>query len=259
MLLFWNMNTQTEREKILADHVHTEHKQTPFENYFKEVIYGGIDGIITTFAVVAGFSGAAFSNETTTQLSFLVVLLFGLANLFADGVSMGLGNFLSVKSDQDLYKSARRKEEKEVKENPQFEFDETVTILMKKGYSAEDAHAMALLYQKNESYWVDFMMVYELEMTNPTGTNAMFTGLATFVSFLVFGAIPLLPFMLGLSADRDTIFIYSIIGTCIALVLLGLLKWKVAGSHLWKSLFEVVIVGGSAALVAFMVGSFFKI
>ena len=104
-------STLEKREEVLEQHLHNEHKQSAFESYFKEVIYGGIDGIITTFAVVAGFSGAALSNETTTQLSFLVVLLFGLANLFADGVSMGLGNFLSVKSDQDLYKAARRKDD----------------------------------------------------------------------------------------------------------------------------------------------------
>lgn len=253
------MPTQEERNTLLKEHVHDAHHQTPFENYFKEVIYGGIDGIITTFAVVAGFSGAAFSNETTTQLSFLLVLLFGLANLFADGVSMGLGNFLSVKSDQDLYKVARAKEAKEVRDNPQFEFDETVTILMQKGYTQEDATAMARLYQKNEPYWVDFMMVHELHIEDPRGSNPLFTGMATFLSFLIFGAIPLLPFILGLSADRDTIFIYSTIGTFIALTLLGLLKWKVVGSHLGKSLFEVIAVGGSAAFVAFLVGTFFKI
>ncbi len=104
-------NTIEDRNRVLSEHLEHEHQQSPFADYFKEVIYGGIDGIITTFAVVAGFSGAAISNEATTQLSFMVVLLFGLANLFADGVSMGLGNFLSVRSDQDLYKSARQKEE----------------------------------------------------------------------------------------------------------------------------------------------------
>ena len=57
-----------------------------FSAYFKEVIYGGIDGIVTTFAVVAGFAGASLSNNDVTQISFLVVMLFGLANLFADAV-----------------------------------------------------------------------------------------------------------------------------------------------------------------------------
>jgi VIT1/CCC1 family predicted Fe2+/Mn2+ transporter len=253
------MNTQEQRAEVLKKHLHTEHHQTPFESYFKEVIYGGIDGIITTFAVVAGFSGAAFSNETTTQLSFLVVLLFGLANLFADGVSMGLGNFLSVKSDQDLYASARNKETREVRENSDLEFEETITILTQKGYSEEDAATMANLYRKNEAYWVDFMMNHELEMSDPRGDNPVLTGLATFGAFLLFGSIPLLPFIFAGEASASSVFLYSVTGTVIALVLLGLLKWRIVGSSLGKSLFEVLVVGGAAALVAFSVGSLFDV
>lgn len=253
------MKNQQEREKDLKNHLHHEHYHSPFENYFKEVIYGGIDGIITTFAVVAGFSGAALSNDTTTQLSFLVVLLFGLANLFADGVSMGLGNFLSVKSEQDLYIAARDKELQEVKNHTDMEFQETITILVGKGYSEEDAHTLATLYKKNETYWVDFMMTHELEMSDPRGDNPMLTGLATFSSFLFFGAIPLLPFMFLTEVSPQTVFIYSIFGTFFALVMLGLLKWKVVGSDLSKSLFEVIVVGGAAAFIAFFIGTFFTI
>ena len=254
------MRSQEERMHTLHQHLADVHSQSPFESYFKEVIYGGIDGIITTFAVVAGFSGAALSHDTTTELSFLVVLLFGLANLFADGVSMGLGNFLSVRSDQDLYKSARKREEQEITNNAEEEFEETITILIHKGYSQEDATALAGLYRKNPDYWLDFMMNHELEMPDPRGDNPLLTGLATFISVLVFGAIPLLPFIFA-SAEAlpSTVFVYSVAGTFGALLLLGLLKWKVVGSSLFKSLGEVVLVGATAAFVAFFVGSLFNV
>lgn len=230
-----------------------------FQNYFKEVIYGGIDGIITTFAVVAGFSGAALSNDVTTQLSFLVVLLFGLANLFADGVSMGLGNFLSVRSDQDLYRARRKVETMAVESASPVEVEDTVRLLTEKGYSEADARALTALYQKNETFWIDFMMEHKLEMSDPTGDNPVLTGLATFVSFIIFGAIPLLPFMLFGAAYPDTVFYYSVVGTALALISLGVLKWKVVGSGLSASLFEVLAVGGSAATIAFFVGTFFQI
>lgn len=252
------MNTMN-RDAILEAHMQEEHAQSPFADYFKEVIYGGIDGIITTFAVVAGFSGAALSNETTTQLSFLVVLLFGLANLFADGVSMGLGNFLSVKSEQDLYNASRDKEREEIRDNTEMEFQETITILMQRKYTEEDATAMALLYRKNPEYWLDFMMNHELEMADPRGDNPYLTGTATFVSFLIFGSIPLLPFIFTVSANPQIVFNFSILGTFIALIVLALLKWRVIGSGLRKALFEVVTVGGAAALIAFFVGSLFTI
>ena len=250
---------QTQREEVLAEHLHDEHQQSPFADYFKEVIYGGIDGIITTFAVVAGFSGAALSGDATTQLSFLVVLLFGLANLFADGVSMGLGSYLSVRSDQDLYKASRGKEAHEIEHNAQMEYDETITILIQKGYEEVDAIAMADLYKKNPDYWLDFMMNHELELSDPRGDNPIYTGLATFASFLVFGIIPLLPFVFMKEASTGLLFSYSIAGTFCALVMLGLLKWRVVGAGLRASLFEVVVVGSAAATVAYFVGTFFSI
>lgn len=253
------MTSLHDREQKLVEHKAVEHAHSTFADYFKEVIYGGIDGIITTFAVVAGFSGAALSNDSTTQLSFMVVLLFGLANLFADGVSMGLGNFLSVRSEQDLYKAARKKEAEEVRHNATMEYEETITILMQKGYTETDATAMADLYRKNEAYWIDFMMTHELELSDPRGENPVVNGLTTFTSFLIFGSIPLIPFMLFGSGDPQTIFYYSVAGTFVALITLGLLKWKIVGSALRNSLFEVVLVGSVAASVAYFVGTFFQV
>jgi VIT1/CCC1 family predicted Fe2+/Mn2+ transporter len=230
-----------------------------FADYFKEVIYGGIDGIVTTFAVVAGFAGAALSSDETTQLSFMIVLLFGLANLFADAASMGLGNFLSVRSEKDLYMMTRGKELAGLQSHPADMRQETLNILQSKGFSIEDATALADMYRHNEEYWLDFMMHHKKEMSDPRGENEIFTGFATFISFMVFGSIPLLPFMLEESGDPGVAFMYSSIGTFIALVMLGLLKWRVIGSNFKSSLFEVVAVGSTAAVLAYIVGTFFAV
>ncbi|MCA9362291.1 VIT1/CCC1 transporter family protein [Candidatus Kaiserbacteria bacterium] len=230
-----------------------------FKDYFKEVIYGGIDGIVTTFAVVAGFAGAALSSDDTTQFTFLIVLLFGLANLFADAASMGLGNFLSVRSDKDLYLVHRENERVGLTANPANERVETIRILEEKGFSSEDAAKLADTYRSNEEYWLDFMMHHKRELSDPRGDNEVLTGLATFSSFIVFGSIPLLPFIVEQSGDAATTFIYSCIGTFIALILLGLLKWRVIGGRLASSLVEVVLVGGTAAVLAYIVGTFFAL
>jgi len=232
---------------------------TAIQDYFKEVIYGGIDGIVTTFAVVAGFSGAALMNETTTQLSFLIVLLFGLANLFADAASMGLGNFLSVRSEQDLYAISRRKEAKRIGTNPEEEEALTTKLLQEQGFGKEDATTLAQMYRTNPEYWLSFIMTHQYDMVDPRGENPVYTGLATFVSFMIFGAVPLLPFILMPSGDAVTAFWFSSAGTFAALVTLGLLKWRVIGSRLWPSLREVVLVGGTAAVLAFLVGTFFRL
>lgn len=230
-----------------------------FTDYFKEVIYGGTDGIVTTFAVVAGFAGAALSNEATTQLSFLIVLLFGFANLFADAASMGLGNFLSVRSEKDLYRVQRQEELRNLQTHPEHERQETIRILQEKGFSVEDASKLADTYHHNEEYWLDFMMHHKLQLSDPRGDNEIYTGLATFFSFVSFGSIPLLPFILQSAGDAATTFFYSCVGTFVALVILGLLKWRVIGERLGPSLTEVTLVGGTAAVLAYIVGTFFAV
>jgi vacuolar iron transporter family protein len=229
-----------------------------FSNYFKEVVYGAVDGIVTTFAVVAGFAGAAITSGNVIEISFFVVLLFGLANLFADGASMGLGNFLSVRSEKGLYLVTRREERDRLRSNPEDERLETLRILQDvKGFSEKDATALADIYKNNEEYWIDFMMHHKQGLPDPRRENEILTGLATFFSFMLFGSIPLLPFIILENGDPVTTFFFSALGTFVALVILGLLKWRVIGGRLVSSMAEVLLVGGTAAIIAYSVGTFF--
>jgi len=230
-----------------------------FSQHFKEVIYGGIDGIVTTFAVVSGFAGAALTNDATTQLSFLIVLLFGLANLFADAASMGLGSFLSLRSEKDLYNTIRTKEAQSLAAGKEEGVAETIRLMQVKGFSEEEAKTLASLYQNNQEFWLDFLMQHGQDMPDPRGENEIFNGLATFISFMVFGAVPLLPFMLSESGDPKTAYIISLVGTFMALILLGILKWRVTGAKLLPSLLEVVLVGGTASILAYFVGVIFSV
>lgn len=237
----------------------TEKKPSALADYFKEIIYGGIDGIVTTFAVVAGFSGAALATDTTMQVSFVVVLLFGLANLFADAASMGLGNFLSVRSEKDLYHAKRAQAIRGVETDAKHVMAKAKHVMQKKGFSADQAETLVTIYASNQEYLVDFILQHQLELSDPRGEREVLTGLATFFSFMVFGAIPLLPFMVQAEGDARMTFLLSAVGTFAALVTLGLLKWRVIGTRFWPSLFEVVVVGGVAAVLAFYVGTFFSV
>jgi VIT1/CCC1 family predicted Fe2+/Mn2+ transporter len=239
----------------LQKHLAAEHKISPFSTYMREIVYGGLDGIVTTFAVVAGFAGAG-QPELATTLGALPVLLFGLANLFADGVSMSLGNFLSLRSEQDVYRGEKAKERKEIQTNPSVEKEETIAILLKKGYVQKDAEDMTNLYAKNEAYWTDFMMNQELELPNAERQNPLTTSLATFTAFVLFGFIPLLPYILSPVATSS--FVHSITFTLSALLLLGALRWQVVKERLIRSLGETLLLGSVAATVAYFVGTFFR-
>jgi vacuolar iron transporter family protein len=108
-------------------------------------------------------------------------------------------------------------------------------------------------------YWIDFILNNELKIQNPMDENPLSTGFATFLAFITFGFIPLLPFVLLESIDPEIVFRISATGALIALVVLGIFKWKIVGTNAVKSILEVVIIGGMAATVAFYVGTLFAL
>jgi len=238
----------------LQRHLAEEHKMTPLTAYLKEIVYGGNDGIVTTFAVVAGFAGAQVN--ITSQLPVLTVLLFGFANLFADGVSMALGNFMSIRSEKDVYSTEKKKEAYEIIHSTKMEQEESVEILIKKGFSRKQAENLVAIYMTNSPYWVDFMMNQELELSNPEGDNPLLMSLVTFFSFIVFGFIPLIPYVFF---RNSSLFALSICSTATALILLGTIRWKLGKQDFIRSVGETLLLGGTAALVAYFVGTLFKL
>ncbi|MFQ5565509.1 MAG: VIT1/CCC1 transporter family protein [Paracoccaceae bacterium] len=232
------------------EHLATEHDLGRFSEYLREIVYGGNDGIVTTFAVVAGFAGAGAQGAAT--VGTIAVLLFGLANLFADAASMGLGAFLSTRSAQDIYRAARTRELREIHERPEKERAELFEILGAKGVPEADIHEFAELYRRNPELLADFMMQHEIGMPDPTDGNPALDGLATFLSFVFFGAIPLVPYFLR--DPNQTTFHWSVVATGLALVLLGLLRWSVTHERVTRCVAETVAVGGVCAVIAYTVG-----
>lgn len=240
----------------LNDHLRLEHKRTTFSQYLREIVYGGNDGIVTTFAVVAGFAGAQ-KDLSSSAVPVISVLLFGMANLFSDGLSMSLGSFLSLRADQDIYKSEKAKEHHEILHDPDSEYSETVEILKTKQFSEQDAKTLATIYRKNPHYWTEFMMKDELEMTNPEGENPVLVALFTFVAFIFFGAIPLLPYIVRSNNRGD--FGISVACTVFALFLLGVLRAGISKQKSLRGILETLLVGGLSASVAYVVGTFFRV
>lgn len=234
----------------LDEHRGREHHISKLGEFLKQIIYGGNDGIVTTFAVVAGFAGAG--AEGVAQVGGIAVLLFGLANLFADATAMGLGEFLSARSEHDVYHSIRDKEIHEIVHNPEMERMETLEILGEKGMSDKDAANMADILERYPEYYGDFMMAYEIGMSDPADESPALNGLATFGSFIVFGTIPLLPYFL-LDPVPNT-FKLSVLATFSALVILGLLRFIAIRQNVLRCVGETVLVGGVCAAVAFAVG-----
>lgn len=219
--------------------------------YLGEMVYGGLDGIITTFAVVSGVAGA--------QLGTPVILILGLANLFADGFSMATGAYLSSKSEHEYYRKEWEREAWEVEHFPDGERAELLEVYRNRGYAEDEARQLVEIQSREPKRWVKAMMLDELGMMEDE-SNPLVNGLVTFTSFVVAGAVPLVIYLLGLlfPISAEAAFPISIGLSALALFGLGASKVLVTKLNPIRSGLEMLIVGGLAAGVAYAVGALLK-
>ncbi len=215
--------------------------------YIKSVIYGGLDGTITTFAAVAGVAGAALSPG--------IVLIMGLANLVADGLSMSIGDYLSSKSETEYEAAERAREAWEVENYPEGEKRELKEIYVARGMSEKDADDVVEIIAKDKESWVDTMMIEELGII-PSDESPLGNALATFLSFAVFGFLPIAAYVLALfiPALRNAQFPLACGLTGATLFGLGALKTSITGKSWLVSGLEMLVVGGIAAAAAYAMG-----
>lgn len=212
--------------------------------YVKSMVYGGLDGVITTFAVVSGVVGA--------KLTVKVIIILGFSNLLADGFSMAVGDYLSTKSEEEYQKKLKNKEK------------ENLSGSQARTYLGQKLNLIDL--KKEDQYMIlDMLANYDVEdrqkFLQLSNLNAeenvpLHNALVTFLSFFIFGLVPLLAFILGQFIEplREHSLSLSILLTAVVLFILGALKSKVTAVNGIRSGFEMLAVGGLAALVAFAVG-----
>ena len=221
----------------------------------KPVIFGGLDGILTSFAIVAGAAGGKLSPQ--------VVLILGFSNIFADALSMGVGEFLSSKANNEWILSERKREEWEFDNYPEGEIKEMIEIYEEKGMSPEDAEAVIGIMSKYKDFFVDIMMAQELELVVPEEghvVESMKEGGIMFTSFAFFGALPLLGYVIFPEVfpnwDEDALFLSACVVTGCVLFFMGSIKSFVSSQGWFEAGIETLLLGGACATVAFTIGQF---
>lgn len=217
----------------------------PKANYLRDWVYGGIDGAVTTFAIVAGVIGA--------DLPARVVLILGAANLLADGFSMAAGNYSATKAEHDDHERLRRMEERHIRLVPEGEREEIRQLFQAKGFEGVDLDRAVDVITSSTTRWVDMMMTEEHGVP-PVTRSPIMAGLATFAAFLVCGLVPLLPFVGGLAADVTL----SVTMTAVVFFAIGSLKSYWSTASWWRSGTETLFIGLAAACVAYAVGVILK-
>jgi VIT1/CCC1 family predicted Fe2+/Mn2+ transporter len=237
------------------------HSESHFGPLIKPIVYGGMDGLVSVFV------GALIAVITGQMLSTVLALTLG--KLFAGAFSMGAGEFMSTKAEVDYAQSERQREMWECDNFIEGERAEMVELYEAKGYCHTTATRIVDLLAKDPALFVNAMMVEELEIPpDQEHQNPYKNALVNFGSFMVFGTLPLLPFIvfiIGRSAtcsgaaclasiwNSPSIPLYISIGvTVVAVLLLGMLKSKVSGIHPWLAVFHSYL--GALLSIAFGAG-----
>ncbi len=213
----------------------------PKPSYLRDWVYGGIDGTVTTFAVVAGVVGADLSTKA--------LLILGAANLVADGFSMAAANYSGTKAEIEEYELVRSMEEKHVRVTPEGEREEIRQIFHAKGFKGEALNTVVDVITESHDRWIETMMTEEHGLP-PINRSPFRSALATFVAFILCGAVPLIPFVLGLPATVQA----STIMAGLTFFSIGSLRSRWSPSPWWKAGIETFAIGMGAASLAYGVG-----
>lgn len=217
-----------------------------FEKYLGEFVYGGIDGCVTTFAVVAGAVGADLGSS--------IIIILGFANLLADGFAMSVGAYLSTKSEKGNFQKHRQIEAWEVENIPDAEREEIREIYQSKGFEGELLEQVVKVITSDKDRWVDEMMKDELKMMEEE-KSPIWMGAVTYISFLLIGLIPLSIYVLDyLNPINANLFLVASLLTALGFTFIGWLKTYVNQTSAWRGILETLLLGGIAAAVSYFVG-----
>jgi len=213
--------------------------------HLRDAVYGGIDGAVTTFAIVAGVAGAGLSTT--------IIIALGIANVLADGFSMAAGNYSGTKSDLENLHRLRAVEARHIRTETKGELLELREILRAKGLAGTVLDEATEAISKNERAWIDLMLMEEYGVS-PVDPAPFRAAAVTFAAFLATGLVPLFPFIVGTAHP----FQASVISTLLVFFAIGATKSRWSLSAWWRSGLETLAIGAVAAGIAYFVGTLFK-
>lgn len=219
--------------------------QQPQKASVRDFVYGAIDGTVTTFAIVAGVKGAELSTAT--------ILILGMSNILADGFSMAAGNYLGTKADLDEQALVHDFEKNQILVNPHGEAEEVRQIYMAKGFEGELLEQTVKTVIQDREQWLKIMMAEEYGYT-PDFRSPLKAGGITFLAFLLFGFIPLIPYLIGV----NNAFTVATVLTGTSFFMLGALKSMWSLEPAWSSGLKTFVIGSMAASFAYGVGILLK-
>ncbi len=226
-----------------VEHVFDEQNRIERLNRIRQLVFGSLDGLLVPLGVVSAVAGGTNNSKA--------VIVAGVAEAFAGALSMGAGEFISGRSEAQVQQTEVRKELEEIRLNPEYEHREMVALLEHEGVGAEDATRIADALARYPTAYQQTMVQKELGLQLEPRTVQIPEALTMGISYIVGSFFPLIAYFV-LPVNRA--LPVSIVLTFVALVIVGIIKGKLASLNLVRSSLEVVVVGGLSAGGGYLLG-----
>lgn len=224
---------------------HKEHKHTSFNtaSNLRAAVFGVNDGLVSNVSLILGVAGANADQH--------FIILAGIAGLLAGACSMAAGEYISVRSQREIFEYQIAIERQELEEYPEEEKEELSLIYQARGIPIEEANKLAHIMINNPETGLNTLAREELginpeDMVSPYGAM-----ISSFIAFAVGATVPLLPFLFGTSSWN---LIYSLVITGMTLFIIGaLLSLLINRNPFWQGL-RMLLIGAIAGGLTYGIG-----
>ena len=210
----------------------------------RAAVLGVNDGLVSNFSLIMGVAGGTKNHE--------FVLLAGVAGLLAGAFSMAAGEYISMRSQRDVYEHRLRMEKAELEEWPEEEEEELVLIYQAKGFTRPEAQAIASRIMSSPDIALETMAREELGLDPSQLGSPWGAAISSFVAFVLGATLPIIPFLVA--AGNASVIASAVVGGSALAIVGGLLAAVTSRGVAWGAL-RMLLAGGFAATVTFGVGS----
>ena len=210
----------------------------------REVVFGANDGIVSTFGILAGMVGASISSN--------LIALVGVIQMFAAGLSMGLGAYISTKSQNEYYRAAEKSELRDIDVHPAREKKQVRAILAERGLLGKTLDGATTSLTRDKKHWLHFLMEERFGIAETSYPHPVFAGAVMFISFVLAGFFVVIPFFFA--SSKPALAVSATI-SMVLLFIVGAGKTKFTKRNLFTSGIENLLIGALTGVVGFTVGA----
>ncbi|HET8792700.1 MAG TPA: VIT1/CCC1 transporter family protein [Nitrososphaeraceae archaeon] len=232
--------------RISDRHVEPHIKES---SYIRDVVFGFGDGVNTSLGIVAGIGGATIGVD--------IVILAAIIGMFTGAKAMAVQNYLAVKSQKEILESEIEREEYEIENKPEDERKEIEQIYKAKGFEGDELKLVVDRITSDKKIWLKTMLTEELGLNLEIIGNPIKGAFVMFVSFLIGGVLPILPYFIVKIGFINN-FVALMIAISISLAssfIIGAIKGRLAKKSWIKGGLEMSLLGTGIALLGYGIGS----